>query len=121
VPGLNSTQPRSGWAAECITASASRHRGVARPRPAARVNGKYQLNDLNSSNGTYINGTLINSRELAAGDEIQIGRTVMLYSVEPVRNETATVIEKVALLGEQEADNRTNIVARRTRTTARRW
>jgi signal transduction histidine kinase len=75
-----------------------------------KVNGKYQLEDLHSSNGTFINGTLINSRELVPGDEIQIGRTVMLYSAEPVRNETATVGEKVALLGEQESDNRTNIV-----------
>ncbi len=75
-----------------------------------QVNGKCLLNDLHSSNGTFINGTLINSRELVAGDEIQIGRTVMLYSVQPVRNETATVSEKVALLGEQEADNRSNIV-----------
>jgi len=73
-----------------------------------QVDGKYQLNDLHSSNGTYINGTLINSRELVAGDEIQLGRTVMLFSVDPVRNETATVSEKVTLLAEQEADNRAN-------------
>lgn len=32
------------------------------------VNGKYQLNDLHSSNGTFINGSQINSRELTAGD-----------------------------------------------------
>ena len=74
------------------------------------VDGKYQLNDLHSSNGTFLNGSQINSRELTPGDEIQIGRTVMLYSVDPVRNEKATVGEKVALLGEQEADNRANIV-----------
>jgi signal transduction histidine kinase len=75
-----------------------------------QINGKYQLNDLHSSNGTFVNGTQINSRELAAGDEIQIGRTVMLYAMEPVRNETASVSEKVALLGEQESDNGANIV-----------
>lgn len=80
----------------------------------ALVNGKYQLNDLHSSNGTYINGTLINSRELVAGDEIQLGRTVMLYSVDPVRNETATVSEKVTLLVEQEADNRANNIVGQT-------
>ncbi|HEY2251951.1 MAG TPA: ATP-binding protein [Planctomycetaceae bacterium] len=73
-----------------------------------QVNGKYQLNDLHSSNGTFINGMQINSRELAPGDEIQLGRTVMLYSVDAVRSETATVSEKVALLAEQEADNRAN-------------
>jgi signal transduction histidine kinase len=73
-------------------------------------NGRYQLHDLNSSNGTYVNGSLVNSRELIAGDEIQIGRTVMLFTIESLRDEQSSVAEQVALLAEAEPENTSSIV-----------
>ncbi|MBI3861529.1 MAG: FHA domain-containing protein [Planctomycetia bacterium] len=75
-----------------------------------RANGRYQLNDLHSSNGTFINGTQINSRDLAAGDEVQIGRTVLLFTMQPARNERAVVTDKVALVAEPGPDPSANIV-----------
>jgi signal transduction histidine kinase/pSer/pThr/pTyr-binding forkhead associated (FHA) protein len=74
------------------------------------VDGKFQLIDLHSSNGTFVNGVLTNTRELAGGEEIQVGRTVLLFSTKPVRTDARHVAERVALLGEQEVDNRSNIV-----------
>jgi signal transduction histidine kinase len=73
-----------------------------------RIEGRYQLQDLHSSNGTFINGSLINTRDLVSGDEIQIGRTVILFTAAPVRHEQAA--EQVALVAEPVADREANIV-----------
>lgn len=77
-----------------------------------RVAGKYQITDLNSSNGTYVNGAPVNVRELVAGDEIQIGRTVLLFSTVAARGEAGGATERVALVSEQEADRQANIVGK---------
>lgn len=42
--------------------------------------GRYYIEDLGSTNGTYVNGRRINSpAELRSGDSIKIGRTVMEF------------------------------------------
>lgn len=40
----------------------------------------YILNDRNSSNGTFVNGLSVTSHRLSSGDQIQIGRTALLFS-----------------------------------------
>ncbi len=37
--------------------------------------GRYTLEDLNSTNGTYVNGVIVNKRILQPGDEIRISNT----------------------------------------------
>lgn len=40
----------------------------------------FVLTDKNSSNGTFVNGAAVRTRELIHGDQIQIGRTVLLFA-----------------------------------------
>jgi signal transduction histidine kinase len=45
-----------------------------------RTHRDYTVSDLNSSNGTYVNGVRIQQHVLASGDHLQIGATLMLYT-----------------------------------------
>lgn len=38
------------------------------------------IRDLNSSNGTFVNGHPVKERELASGDQLQLGRTLLLFT-----------------------------------------
>ena len=38
------------------------------------------VHDLGSSNGTFVNGRPIKEQELASGDQLQLGRTMLLYT-----------------------------------------
>ncbi len=47
------------------------------------INGEFQLVDLGSTNGTYLNGVRVNVATLADGDKIQIGsNTVIKFSIQ---------------------------------------
>jgi two-component system, NtrC family, sensor kinase len=72
--------------------------------------GRHVLTDLRSSNGTYVNGVLVESRDLTHGDEIQFGRTVLLYTQPAIRDESKLVADRVALVAEQDPQDRSSIV-----------
>ncbi|MDP7036145.1 MAG: sigma 54-interacting transcriptional regulator, partial [Planctomycetota bacterium] len=48
-----------------------------------RHNQKYKLVDLESQNGTRVNGLRVNKKMLDDGDEIQIGKTVIFFELRP--------------------------------------
>jgi two-component system, NtrC family, sensor kinase len=53
----------------------SRHHAEIRRRE-----GDFVLSDLNSSNGTYVNGKRIEQHKLESGDQVQAGSTLMLFT-----------------------------------------
>ncbi|MGQ0634970.1 MAG: ATP-binding protein [Planctomycetaceae bacterium] len=72
---------------------------VSRSHAVVRFsNGRHLLVDLNSANGTYVNGAPIQSHTLAHGDEIQLGRSVLLYETVGPHEELQLVAERVSLL-----------------------
>jgi signal transduction histidine kinase len=48
-----------------------------------RSDDDFTVSDLNSSNGTFVNGQRVRSHRLASGDQIQVGATLMLYTGPP--------------------------------------
>jgi len=42
--------------------------------------GRYMLEDLNSTNGTFINGVMVSKKSLQPGDEISISQTLLLVT-----------------------------------------
>ncbi len=50
----------------------------------SRQAGRYVLEDMNSTNGTYLNGVQITGPQpLHAGDRISMGQTVLVFQIEP--------------------------------------
>ena len=59
----------------CITdPSLSRQHCVIAPK-----SGQYELRDLDSRNGTFVNGVPVHERVLAEGDQLQIGNSLFLF------------------------------------------
>lgn len=65
--------------------------------------------DKNSSNGTFVNGKLIESAVLKQGDQIQLGRTILLFSTQ---NETPgeEAISRINLVPDSASSDRSRIV-----------
>ena len=60
-----------------------------------RVGAAFVLDDLKSSNGTFVNNRRVERAELTDGDRLQIGRTVMVYApdgADPATFGTAPVV-----------------------------
>ncbi|MFM8378060.1 MAG: ATP-binding protein [Planctomycetia bacterium] len=61
-----------------------------------RVDGMFVVGDLKSSNGTYVNNRKVERAELSSGDQIQVGRTVMVYSKDHDDERVAGLVDIVA-------------------------
>lgn len=53
------------------------------------IGSEYYIEDLNSTNGTFINGKKIKRQILQAGDQIEIGKYVIKYVSEPQLNKAS--------------------------------
>jgi len=82
----------------------SRHHAEIR-----RVDGEYAISDLNSSNGTFINGQRIRQQQLASGDQLQVGSTLMLYTG-PAEESQEDLADIVSIGSPAETADRSRIV-----------
>jgi signal transduction histidine kinase len=63
----------------------------------------FLLTDLKSSNGTFVNGRPVRSHVLQSGDQIQLGRSVLLFSDTSVDDESRLIAHNVAIVGQPDA------------------
>lgn len=68
-----------------------------------RVDDRYLLVDLNSSNGTLVNGKAVREHILNSGDQVQVGRTLMLFT-RPANESQAIAPWSVAFTSQEEGD-----------------
>ena len=73
-------------------------------------NGGFVVSDLNSSNGTFVNGDVIRSREIDSGDQIQLGRSILVFSQAGTSTEEETAA-KIAFLPERDTGDLSSIVS----------
>lgn len=71
--------------------------------------GRWTLSDLNSSNGTFVNGKLVESAILAAGDQIQLGRTILLFHELAVESDQQQPV-RINLVPDKAPSDRSRIV-----------
>ncbi len=75
--------------------------------PAA---GGFVLTDCDSSNGSFVNGESVQSRKLAHGDQIAIGKTALLFQAELPLEPARTVADNLDLVVMDDVRDRSNIV-----------
>ncbi len=73
------------------------------------IDGEYEISDLGSSNGTFVGGQRVRSQRLASGDQLQVGRTLMLYTG-PAEENQEDLSEAVSIGPESEPGDRSRIV-----------
>ena len=74
--------------------------------------GQTLLVDLGSSNGTFVNGRAIRNHFLTHGDQIQIGRSVLLFSLLHVDEPVEDISHQILLLGQHDPADQSKIVGR---------
>lgn len=76
-----------------------------------RVRDELVVTDRNSSNGTFVNGKLVRSQSLRSGDQIQIGRTILLYAESSSASDPRELAQHVRLLHQHDPADHSSIVS----------
>jgi two-component system NtrC family sensor kinase len=80
----------------------------------------YQVRDLGSSNGTFVNGRQVTERDLISGDQVQVGRSTLLYTgFNEERLED--LAGKVDIVPRHAVDDGSRIVASLSQTGGSEW
>ncbi|RMF99804.1 MAG: FHA domain-containing protein [Planctomycetota bacterium] len=75
-----------------------------------RIDDRYQLVDLNSSNGTFVNGKRITEQWLVSGDQLQFGRTLVLFT-RPTEESSEDLSAVVNIASPQDTGDRSQIIS----------
>ena len=71
----------------------------------------FVVTDRGSSNGTFVNGAAVRSQMLNNGDQIQVGRTVLVFSQTAGRQIEKPIVDQVDLINRHDPQDRSSIVA----------
>lgn len=83
---------------------------VSRRHAEIRRSGdEYWLVDLGSSNGTFVNGRQISQHKLANGDQIQLGRSLLLFT-QPIEETLSFAPENVSISSGEESERKSRII-----------
>ena len=75
----------------------------------ARRGESFMLRDLGSSNGTFVNGKQIKEHELASGDQLQLGSTLLLYTG-VTEDRVDDLADKIHIVSRHEEEDGSRIV-----------
>lgn len=78
------------------------------------VNGEWSVADLNSSNGTFLNGKPVQRAALKNGDQIQVGRTILLFAANTDES-VSSIAQRINLVPEADPTDKSRIVGRSRR------
>ena len=92
----------------------SRHHAELR-----REGNEYWLVDLDSSNGTFVNGQRVRSHQVASGDHVQVGSTLMLYTGPPEAVEE-DLAAKIDISSQAATEDKSHIIHSVTQTEGTR-
>jgi signal transduction histidine kinase len=67
------------------------------------------VRDLESSNGTFVNGRQVKEHELASGDQLQLGRTLLLYTG-VTEGRVESLADNINIVAHQDDDDGSRIV-----------
>ena len=74
-----------------------------------RTHREYTVSDLNSSNGTFVNGKRVRQQLLTSGDQVQVGSTLMLYTG-PSEGDSGTISTSIDIAAAVAPDDRSRII-----------
>ncbi len=69
----------------------------------------FAISDLNSSNGTFVNGRRVQRHALASGDQIQVGRTLILYTG-PADESEEDLTKTISITSVEPAEEKSHII-----------
>jgi signal transduction histidine kinase len=85
---------------------------VSRHHAAIQLaNGSFVVNDRGSANGTYVNGASVRLKELCDGDQLQLGRTVLLFQQSPATGDAQKAADRIDLVNQPSLPDSAHIVA----------
>ena len=84
-----------------------------------RTHRDYTVSDLNSSNGTLVNGKQVRQQLLASGDQVQVGATLMLYTG-PIDEAESNIGSSVDIAAAAPPDDQSRIIHSVTQTEGSR-